>query len=238
MFRSTSQQGVHITPLQLHPIVDCGTTCPTSSVLEQIWHSKVVTGAGLENTHGIGMNFWKLKKTAKYERSRAGPVPATTGRPPADTANAVVAVSIAMYWASRMILLLSRIDFHAKRETRKPLTIKFLVSLRKIQHNRCHYCQIYMQDYDRRRPNGVTLQRLDNSRGHEPSNSILCCHECNCGGTERKPLDIILTRKFFVWWRFYVYYCGTTSTRAKARVKVYEERQIQLTKYKQLVKNA
>ena len=50
-----------------------------------------------------------------------------------------------------------------------------------FQKQLCHYCCNQMQIKDRRKPDGCTIERLDNNFGHTIRNCVLACWKCNCG---------------------------------------------------------
>ena len=52
-------------------------------------------------------------------------------------------------------------------------------TLRKLQKNKCLYCSTPMQVLNRRKPDGLTVERIQNSIPHNLNNIVLCCHQCN-----------------------------------------------------------
>ena len=54
-----------------------------------------------------------------------------------------------------------------------------LKQVREIQDNKCIYCETELQTYNRKRPNGLTIERLDNNFAHVISNCVICCFHCN-----------------------------------------------------------
>ena len=52
-------------------------------------------------------------------------------------------------------------------------------TLRRLQKNKCLYCAQDLQVLNRRQPDGLTVERIDNSHPHNSDNVILCCHRCN-----------------------------------------------------------
>jgi hypothetical protein len=91
-------------------------------------------------------------------------------------------------WARRMVC--HAMDNDRKRD-RLPadmtlfVTPNYLQRLREHQENECAYCGIEMQTLNRKLHDGLTIQRLDNEKGHELANSILACFSCNCHRVER-----------------------------------------------------
>ena len=59
------------------------------------------------------------------------------------------------------------------------ITPKRIRTLRRLQKNKCLYCSQELQVLNRRKPDGLTCERLQNSLPHDESNVILCCHRCN-----------------------------------------------------------
>jgi hypothetical protein len=62
---------------------------------------------------------------------------------------------------------------------------EYLKSTRQKQHNGCGYCGIKMKDKNRKAPDGLTVERLDNFKPHTKENCILVCHHCNV--TQPRP---------------------------------------------------
>ena len=89
------------------------------------------------------------------------------------------------HWARRIISHSMDSD---KNKNRMPaadyITVPFLHELRDRQDNRCHHCTIGMQVYNRKLHDGLTVQRLDNSKGHCQGSVVLACHSCNCRRVE------------------------------------------------------
>ena len=56
-----------------------------------------------------------------------------------------------------------------------------------IQGNRCHYCNIFLDWFSRKKRNGLTVERLDSSLPHHKNNCVLACHHCNCSRIDRRP---------------------------------------------------
>ena len=59
------------------------------------------------------------------------------------------------------------------------ITPNRLKQIREIQDNKCIYCNTELQTYNRKRPNGLTIERLDNNLAHITSNCVICCFHCN-----------------------------------------------------------
>ena len=93
-------------------------------------------------------------------------------------------------WADRMIVHSKISDKKMKRafEEDEYITHEFLVSLRENANNECIYCDIRLQSFNRKRFNGVTVQRLDNSKAHIKSNCVLACYKCNMSRVEDERL--------------------------------------------------
>ena len=45
--------------------------------------------------------------------------------------------------------------------------------------DKCFHCHVLMDPTQRFSPNGLTLQRLDNKKGHTIENTTICCLSCN-----------------------------------------------------------
>ena len=71
------------------------------------------------------------------------------------------------------------------------ITPKRLEFLRDIQHNKCIYCYTPMQIENRRKPNGLTVERVDGKKPHTKNNVALCCFRCNCKSGRGRPGIII-----------------------------------------------
>ena len=81
------------------------------------------------------------------------------------------------------------------------ITPDFLERLRKVQKSRCTYCTIPMQSENRMLPDGLTIQRLDNSLPHSKNNCILACFKCNLQRVEKgNKEDYIRLKRAFVAW--------------------------------------
>jgi hypothetical protein len=56
-----------------------------------------------------------------------------------------------------------------------------IIGLRRVQHDYCAFCGEKMQTQKRKRRNGLTIDRLDSTKGHTRENCVLSCWDCNCG---------------------------------------------------------
>lgn len=56
-----------------------------------------------------------------------------------------------------------------------------VIGLRRVQHDYCAFCGEKMQTQKRKRLNGLTIDRLDSTKGHTRENCVLSCWDCNCG---------------------------------------------------------
>jgi hypothetical protein len=86
-------------------------------------------------------------------------------------------------WAKRCLTHSRRSDKKYDRTCNDNtyITEQQLVNLRKFQDNKCFYCKIELQVFNRRRPDGLTVERLvGGSRPHNSDNVVLACHRCNC----------------------------------------------------------
>ena len=84
-------------------------------------------------------------------------------------------------WFNRCIYLSRQSDNRKNRTSdKKYITGSRLRALRVLQDNKCFYCNIVLQINNRKRHDGLTIERLVNSEPHTISNVILCCSRCNC----------------------------------------------------------
>lgn len=99
----------------------------------------------------------------------------------------------AIRWANRAIVHSRNADANAKRpfENHTYITPERLQFLRKLQQNKCVYCRTVMQTDNRRYPNGLTVERVNNKVAHLKDNVLLCCFRCNCVGGRGNPGHII-----------------------------------------------
>ena len=51
--------------------------------------------------------------------------------------------------------------------------------VREQLNDRCYHCSVLMDAENRNQPDGMTLQRLDNRKGHTIENTTLACLSCN-----------------------------------------------------------
>ena len=96
-------------------------------------------------------------------------------------------------WKERVIVH-SRIADRRKNRTYKQedfITPERIGFLQKLLNNQCIYCKIEMQNTNRRKPNGITVERIDRRFAHVKNNCFLCCYRCNCVGGRGVPGHII-----------------------------------------------
>jgi hypothetical protein len=85
------------------------------------------------------------------------------------------------HWAERCCYLSRGADIRKDRAiTSEYITPKRLKTLRALQLNRCFYCRTPMYAENRKRRDGLTIERLDNRMAHNEGNIVLCCSSCNC----------------------------------------------------------
>ena len=83
---------------------------------------------------------------------------------------------------------------------------EFLLHMNEKQQSRCFYCEIPMAQHVRSIRQGMTLERLDITKGHIKSNCVLCCKSCNSKKLHRDTdlvrnilnkctLDIVLSER-------------------------------------------
>ena len=86
----------------------------------------------------------------------------------------------ASVWFKRCLYKSKNADKAADRsEDGTYMTTKRLRTLRVLQGNECFYCQKKLQVKNRQKHDGLTIERLNNTRPHMLSNCVLCCHRCN-----------------------------------------------------------
>lgn len=84
-------------------------------------------------------------------------------------------------WYKRCVWKSTRKDRLKNRTSEKPVVKPIrLKTLRVLQMNKCFYCESVMQVENRKKSDGLTIERLDNSLPHTTSNVVLCCSKCNC----------------------------------------------------------
>ena len=96
-------------------------------------------------------------------------------------------------WTKRAIVH-SRIADRNKNRTYKQedyITPSRLEFLQKLLKNKCVYCSTEMQSTHRRKPNGITIERINQKFPHVKNNVLLCCFRCNCVGGRGNPGYII-----------------------------------------------
>ena len=92
-------------------------------------------------------------------------------------------------WAHRACVHSRLADHNADRQydNEDYITPERLQFLKKLLNDKCVYCKIKMQTDNRRKPNGLTIERVNNKLAHTKHNIILCCHHCNCVGGRGNP---------------------------------------------------
>ena len=98
------------------------------------------------------------------------------------------------HWANRCVYLSRGTDLRKNRPVGESyITAKRLKTLRALQMNKCFYCGVVMQTENRKKSNGLTTERLDNSKPHDEGNTILCCSSCNCRKLSNKQTTTLET---------------------------------------------
>ena len=83
-------------------------------------------------------------------------------------------------WQKRIVRDAKRFDkLKGIYNPAESIDTEFLLGLNEKQRTRCFYCEIPMAQHNRNIPQGLTLERLDTSKGHIKSNCVLCCKRCN-----------------------------------------------------------
>ena len=100
------------------------------------------------------------------------------------------------HWDRRCCYLSKSSDLRKDREIGEDyITPKRLKTLRALQLNQCFYCGVPMNTENRKRSDGLTIERLDNSRPHVEDNIVLCCSSCNCHKISNKQ-NITLAKAY------------------------------------------
>lgn len=105
-------------------------------------------------------------------------------------------------WYKRCVWKSTRKDRIKNRTSDDPMVKPIrLQTLRVLQRNKCFYCEEEMQVINRKKSNGLTIERLDNRLPHTTKNVVLCCSRCNCKRLSdkheidiTKAVDLILDR--------------------------------------------
>ena len=77
----------------------------------------------------------------------------------------------------------------------KHINTKYLLQLKSTCGDKCCHCGCVLDWEDlvhKRRPNQVTLQRIDHSKGHWKDNVVYACFSCNINRIENR--EILLNR--------------------------------------------
>lgn len=109
-------------------------------------------------------------------------------------------------WAKRCVHHSRRSDVAANRtfSEQEYVTETQLTHLRKIQKNRCYYCRIVLQVFNRRRPDGLTVERIVGlTTPHLSNNIVLCCHRCNCKKMGNRIKHKPPLQRYFEMWTKY-----------------------------------
>ena len=80
------------------------------------------------------------------------------------------------------------------------ITRNYIERIWLFQKELCFYCDKKMQLDDRRKSDGCTIERLDNTFGHTIKNCVLACHFCNCNKhriKHKKNKELQETTKMF-----------------------------------------
>ena len=96
-------------------------------------------------------------------------------------------------WAHRCVVHSRLSDQKANRSFQpdEVITPTRLHFIRGLQQNKCIYCRCDMQIMNRKLQDGLTIERIDNSKAHITKNCVLCCHRCNMKTSRRRNVPII-----------------------------------------------
>ena len=84
------------------------------------------------------------------------------------------------------------------------ITGEDILALRKKQKNLCCYCKRVLQTKKMRKPDGLTIERIDNSKAHVKGNCKIACHRCNmkdmgaptnCAKTRQERIEYLAAQK-------------------------------------------
>ena len=84
------------------------------------------------------------------------------------------------------------------------LTGEDILALRKKQNNLCFYCKRVLQTKNMKKPDGLTVERIDNSKAHVKGNCVIACHRCNmkdmgaptnCAKTRQERIEYLAEQK-------------------------------------------
>ena len=101
-------------------------------------------------------------------------------------------------WQNRIVRDSKRFDIRKGIYDRENLVDKeFLLAQNEKQRTMCFYCDVPMAQHNRNIRQGLTLERLDVSKGHIKSNCVLCCKSCN---SRRIHRDRALIQRLLVKW--------------------------------------
>ena len=109
-------------------------------------------------------------------------------------------------WAKRCLTHSRRSDTAAGREwyEQNYVTETQLKNLRTIQRNTCYYCDQPMQVFNRRRPDGLTVERIVGLKTpHLSDNIVLSCHRCNCKKMGNKTAHKPPLQRCYALWKAY-----------------------------------
>ena len=84
-------------------------------------------------------------------------------------------------WAHRMVVHSRLSDIKANRQFTPSefINVSRLHFIRKMQDNKCRYCRVDMQVKNRKKRNGLTIERFHNHIPHIITNCCLACAKCN-----------------------------------------------------------
>ena len=84
------------------------------------------------------------------------------------------------------------------------LTTEDIIAFRKKRNYLCCYCDRVLQTKKMQKPDGLTIERIDNSKAHVKGNCKIACHRCNmkdmgaptnCAKTRQERIEYLAAQK-------------------------------------------
>ena len=105
---------------------------------------------------------------------------------------------VADEWQNRIVRDSKRFDIrHGLYDKDNLVDTEFLLGQNEKQRTLCFYCEVPMAQHKRTIRQGLTLERLDVTKGHIKSNCVLACKSCN---SKRIHRDRSLIQRLLVKW--------------------------------------
>ena len=94
-------------------------------------------------------------------------------------------------WYNRIPRDSKRSDLRKRRtnlDLNQLIDYEWCVGRQISQRNLCYYCDVFMNWWSRKQPNGLTVERLDSSKPHHKTNCVLSCYTCNMRRLDKDPV--------------------------------------------------